>query len=118
MDGYVKLMQETPKPNAEPIGVSGGNLIVQPIAPTPPAAESIRNPSLPYAEIKQIMLESSTRFLGVMASNTQAKITAANTPAQLKAAIAQWSLALRESRHGQAHAETYLKMVKSLAQLE
>jgi len=118
MDGYVKLMQDTAKSDGEPIGVSGGNLIVQAISPSPAQPSAIQQTNLPYAEIQQIMLESSTRFLGVMAANMQDKIKAANKPQQLKAAIAQWSLALRESRHGQAHAETYLHMVKSLAQLE
>ena len=117
MDGYVKLMQDKPQTTSEPIGVSGGNLIVQPIAPCPPP-ESIPNNTLAYAEIKQIMLESSARFLGIMAASMQTKINDADTPAKLKTAIAQWSLALRESRDGQAHAGTYLRMVKSMAQLE
>ena len=118
MDGYVKLIQDTAKIHSEPIGVSGGNLIVPPISPSPVSPEPIKQPSLPYAEIKQVMQESSARFLGVMAANMQSKINDADTPAKLKTAIAQWSLALRESRHGQAYAETYLLMVKSLAQLD
>ena len=39
MDGYVKLMQDTPKIDNEPIGVSGGNLIVQPISPSTASPE-------------------------------------------------------------------------------
>lgn len=118
MDGYVKLMQEKPTQQAEPVGMSGGSLIVQPIAPSKQPNHELSEDLPALNEIKQIMHESAARFLGVMAANMHTKIDAIHTAAQLKTAIAQWSLALRESRHGQAHAETYLKMIKSIAKID
>ncbi|QNM96168.1 hypothetical protein [Chitinimonas koreensis] len=67
-----------------------------------------------WIEVKQLMLDSTRQYLGLMGADLGRRIEAAQDADGLRSCMARWSLALRESRQGQAVAGTYLEQARAV----
>jgi len=90
-----------------------GHTTIQPAPEAPPAQHSVL-PDERLAAIHRLMKDSARQHLGVLARELDAVIEHARCPRTLQAAVARWHLALRESRSGQAEADTLLGAVRAL----
>ncbi|SMC26366.1 hypothetical protein SAMN02745857_02463 [Andreprevotia lacus DSM 23236] len=109
-----------------PSAIAGFKMLGQPsqpvasapiVAPQPVAAVEEDEAELDPArihDIKVLMRDSTTQFLGLMGSNLVAEIESVQNAARLKTVMARWNMALRESRTGAPYADQYLKAVKTL----
>lgn len=66
------------------------------------------------AAVKQIMTDSTKEFIGILGADLIRKIEAVKDDAQLKTCIAQWHMALRDSRYGKPVADQLLDNLKSM----
>lgn len=62
-------------------------------------------------EIKDFMTTTATTYLGLMAADLIHRIERAKEAAALRSVIAQWHMALCESKHGNRFAAPYLQQV-------
>ncbi|KAF0812989.1 hypothetical protein IGB42_02385 [Andreprevotia sp. IGB-42] len=87
-----------------------------PVMSTPPAQEEAESELDPARinDIKVLMRDSTTQFLGLMGNSLVAEIEAVQNAARLKTVMARWNMALRESRTGAPYADQYMKAVKTL----
>jgi len=98
--------------------VGDQNLQVTPAPPlnAPPSPPHQEAPPLlteeSMAEAKTIMLETTRQYVGILGGDLTHKIGMANNLIQLKSCIAQWNMAIRDSRQGKAAADQYLQKVQ------
>lgn len=89
--------------------------VVTSAAPTPPVAEqAIQIDPARLAGVKQLMLDSTRQYLGLMGADIQRRIETANDAETLKGCVVRWSLAMRESRQGSAVAGMFLDQVRAV----
>lgn len=82
--------------------------------PAPPPAPAV--PPADNAElqpIKNLMTETASSYLGLMAADIVRRINAAHTHTQLVAVLGQWHMAMRESKYGKEVAGAYLDEIKA-----
>jgi hypothetical protein len=108
-------MPEAPVPVSRPVAVR-----------EPEAArstvESIELTALPdeidplaLLEIKLLMQESTQQYLGLLGADLKKQIAAIRDAAALRAIMARWHMALRESRKGSELADGLLDKARGLA---
>lgn len=129
-DGQCSLeyMQQL-RPNLDVAGIAKrllteGYLVTQgselststPKAKTPPAASTIEPDRL--AKARAIMTESTRTYIGILGTELLRKTGEAQTAVEIKKCIAQWHMALRESRLGRAVADEQLHEVYRLLEFE
>lgn len=117
--GFIEV-QGRPMPEA-PVPVS------RPVAVREPEAarstvESIELTALPdeidplaLLEIKLLMQESTQQYLGLLGADLKKQIAAIRDAAALRAIMARWHMALRESRKGSELADGLLDKARGLA---
>lgn len=70
---------------------------------------------LALLEIKLLMQETTQQYLGLLGADLKKQITAIRDAAGLRATLARWHMALRESRKGADMADDLLIKVKRIA---
>lgn len=89
-----------------------------PLSTTTPAAPAVTaDPPLDPVRLtraKAYLIEISQQHLGLMAAKLQQEIANANDHAGMRAALAHWNMALRESRSGAAIASACLQQAREL----
>lgn len=83
-----------------------------PAANTQPIAESVPLAPETLAQVQAIIIDSTRSHLGLLGGDLIRKVQAARSLEQLKGCIAQWNMALRDSRLGRAVADQYLSEVQ------
>ncbi|WP_047392383.1 hypothetical protein [Chitinibacter sp. ZOR0017] len=66
------------------------------------------------AQVKTLMINSSSACLGLMAKPLIREIEAISCPRALRATMARWNMALRESRQAAQVADLYLEQAKAM----
>lgn len=69
-------------------------------------------------QAKSIMIETTHRYVGILGSDLIRKISEAQSPIQIRNCIAQWNMAIRDSRQGRAVADQHLKEVRFSLEFE
>lgn len=75
----------------------------------PPAIESDR-----LTQIKALMIDSARQHLGLLGGEIIAEIAQSRTLPQIRNCVAQWHMALRQSRHGKKNTQQLLDSVQQL----
>ena len=65
-------------------------------------------------QAKIIMTETTRRYVGILGTDLIRRISAAHSLMQLKSCIAEWNMAIRDSRQGKTAADQYLQEVQSV----
>ncbi len=81
-------------------------------APAPPQEEALDLVRLTRA--KAYLIEISQQHLGLLAAKLQQEIATADNATSLRAALAHWNMALRESRSGASIATPCLQKVREI----
>ena len=77
------------------------------------AATEVAEPSAEQlAETKNILISSTTEYLGLMGRGMTEQISTASSYAQLKACISRWHMAIRESKGGRMIADELMTKVQ------
>lgn len=63
-------------------------------------------------QVKDFMTVTAQTYLGLLGAEVIRQIEGANGPEELMTAVAQWHMALLESRHGRRFAAPYLEQVR------
>lgn len=79
-----------------------------PVASTQAIAASATLAPETLAQVQAIIIDSTRSHLGLLGGDLIRKVQAARSLEQLKGCIAQWNMALRDSRLGRAVADQYL----------
>ncbi len=82
------------------------------VAPVPAQEESLDPVRLTRA--KAYLIEISQQHLGLLATKLQQEIAAVNDAPSLRAALAHWNMALRESRSGASIASPCLQKAREI----
>ena len=80
-----------------------------------------QEPPLPpekLAIVRNIMAESTRNYIGILGSDILRRIDTVQSLVQLKGCIAQWNMALRDSRGGKQVADQHLREVHLVLELE
>ncbi len=93
----------------------------RPQTPPPVASAPVQETPLPpekLAQVREIMIESTRSYVGILGSDIIRRIDAAQSLVQIKGCIAQWNMALRESRGGKQVADQHLREVHLMLEIE
>ena len=93
----------------------------QPQTPPPAAHGQEQDTPLPpekLATVREIMIESTNSYIGILGGDIIRKVDRAQSLIPLKGCIAQWNMALRDSRGGKLVADQYLREVHLVLELE
>jgi hypothetical protein len=78
-------------------------------APPPPAIDQDQ-----LEKARTLMLESINTHLGILGAALRNKAHTAQNATEIVGCIAQWHMALRDSRHGRPFADQYLQEIRQL----
>lgn len=81
---------------------------------TPATPEETPLDPVRLTRAKAYLIEISQQHLGLMATKLQQEIATANNHASMRAALAHWNMALRESRSGASIASQCLQQAREL----
>lgn len=101
--------------------LNGGPPSIAPRIPPPAAKDQGQDIPLPpekLAIVREIMTESTRNHIGLLGGDILRRVDTAHSLIQLKGCIAQWHLALRDSRGGKPVADQHLREVHLVLGLE
>ena len=85
---------------------------IQPISKV--ASHATQLDPVKLTRFKAYLIETSQQHLGLMAAKLQNEVAQANDEASLRAALAHWNMALRESRSGSQQASAYMQTAREM----
>jgi hypothetical protein len=82
--------------------------------PPPPKPKRAEYPPEVIASAKQLMLDTTQKYLGLLGADVKRRLEAANDADAIVSCVAQWSLALHQSKKGKAAAAEHVQEIQTI----